>query len=291
MRTSYTAERHEHGQWVRLCRPRFSIREGGQREKLEERGAEVGLLLSAAVVVVMFAAVLSFTLALHAPALNRASSSRNIVMQEKLPKLCVLDLDMCVWSPEMYELYEVPKAGECEVRRDLNGRGEGVAGVMSGGDCIRLFPGALLALQEVADGKYPGMRLAAASSADTPLAETIGRAAMKILEVLPGLTVYDVLTRGFEGQMQDPPERGPVNLQIGRQGANGLSSNKAATHFPILKEATGVEYSEMLFFDDSAWSDHCAMVERGCPGVVTQRTPRGMQETEWRNALRKFAQS
>ena len=33
------------------------------------------------------------------------------------------------------------------------------------------------------------------------------------------------------------------------------------------------------------------MVERACPGVVTQRTPRGMQATEWRNGLRKFAQT
>jgi magnesium-dependent phosphatase 1 len=47
----------------------------------------------------------------------------------------------------------------------------------------------------------------------------------------------------------------------------------------------------MLFFDDSAWSDHCAMVERACPGVVTQRTPRGMQPDEWRRGLTKFAQA
>ena len=33
------------------------------------------------------------------------------------------------------------------------------------------------------------------------------------------------------------------------------------------------------------------MVERACPGVVTQTTPRGMQETEWRNGLRKYAQA
>ena len=146
-------------------------------------------------------------------------------------------------------------------------------------------------LQEVADGElYPGMRLAAASSADTPLAETIGRAAMKILEVLPGLTVYDVLIRGFEdGPWQEPAERGPCNLQIGRQAVNGLSSDKSRTHFPALQKLTGVAYDQMLFFDDSMWSDHCSMVARGCPGVVTQTTPRGLQTTEWKNGLRKFA--
>ena len=189
---------------------------------------------------------------------------------------------------QMYELYDIPKVGECEVRGDLNGRGKGVTGVRSGGDVIRLFPGALLGLQECADGMHDGMRLAVASSADTPLAEEIGRAAMRMLEVLPGLTVYDVLVRGFEdAPMQEPPERGPINLQIGRQSP--LSSDKSRTHFPTLQAATGVPYEQMLFFDDSAWSDHCAMVERACPGVVTQRTPRGMQVTEWRNGLRKYA--
>lgn len=168
------------------------------------------------------------------------------------------------------------------IRGNLNGRGEGVVGVHSGGDVIRIFPGALTALQEFAEGKYEGMRLAVASSADTPLAEKIGRAAMEMLEVLPGVTMKEVLLRGFE-------DLDGMNLQIGRQPP--LSSDKSRTHFPILQEATGVPYNQMLFFDDSAWSDHCAMVERGCPGVVTQRTPRGMQVTEWRNGLRKFAQA
>ena len=211
-----------------------------------------------------------------------------------LPKLCVLDLDMCVWRPEMYELYEVPQAGECEIRGDLNGRGQGVTGVKSGGDVIQLFPGALVALQEMADGVHEGMRFAVASSADTPLAEEIGRAAMKILEVLPGVTVYDVLVKGWEDEPMQPPapggfERGPVNLQIGRQAP--LTSDKSRTHFPALRDGTGVPYDEMLFFDDSVWSDHCRMVEANCKGVVVQRTPRGMQEGEWRNGLKKFAAS
>mmetsp|Transcript_46899 Transcript_46899/g.77845 ORF Transcript_46899/g.77845 Transcript_46899/m.77845 type:complete len:300 (-) Transcript_46899:56-955(-) len=192
------------------------------------------------------------------------------------PKLVVLDLDMCVWQPEMYTLDMMP---DRPIRGDLGGRGEGVIGVHSGGDVIKMFPGALKALQEVADGKYEGMQLAVASSADTRTAEKIGRAAMEMLEVLPGVTMKDVITRGFEDGR---------NLQIGRQPP--LSSDKARTHFPFLKENTGVPYDQMLFFDDSNWGDHCAAVEKGCPGVVTQRTPNGMLETEWRNGLRKFAE-
>eukprot|EP00967_Tisochrysis_lutea_P039922 scaffold47886_cov37-Tisochrysis_lutea.AAC.2 len=185
--------------------------------------------------------------------------------------------------------------------------------------------------QEVHDGVHGEMRLAVASSADTPRAVEIGKAAMKILEVMthrvrtidivPGKTFYDVLMRGWE-----PGYEG--HLQVGRSPP--LSSDKSKTHFPILKEATGVwelkltecllrlvdeaisvrpmrlqcdrtfrrakaalfpsvPYEQMLFFDDSAWSDHCAMVERACPGVVTQRTPRGMQYDEWQRGLHKFA--
>jgi magnesium-dependent phosphatase 1 len=110
----------------------------------------------------------------------------------------------------------------------------------------------------------------------------IGKAAMGILEVLPGVTLKDAfLTAG--GGFGD--ER---NLQIGRSAP--LSSNKSETHFPILREGTGVPYDQMLFFDDCNWSDHCSIVERVCQGVVTQRTPQGMTTAEWEEGMRKFAE-
>ena len=64
------------------------------------------------------------------------------------PPLCVLDLDMCVWRPEMYELYDIPTESDA-MRGDLNGRGEGVSAVRSGAETISIFPGALAALQQV----------------------------------------------------------------------------------------------------------------------------------------------
>ena len=177
----------------------------------------------------------------------------------------------------MYELSHIPSNTQ---QGNLGNRGRGVVAAMSGHVPIRIFPGALKALQEVHDGKHGSMRLAVASSADTTLAVQIGKAAMKLLEVLEGVTMYDVLMRGWSSEK---------HLQIGRTAP--LSADKSATHFPILQKNTGIPYSEMLFFDDSVWSDHCAMVERACPGVVTQRTPRGMTEQEWENGLRKFAQA
>jgi len=132
------------------------------------------------------------------------------------------------------------------VEGDLNGRGIGVVGVMSGPNKISLRAGSLQALQNHADGKYsPQMRVCFASSADTPFAEKIGRASLKLLEVLPGLTVWDlVVGRDWEGK--------DIN-QIGRQPP--LSSNKSTSHFPRIRELTQIRYDRMLFFDDCLWGE------------------------------------
>ena len=182
-------------------------------------------------------------------------------------------------------MFEMPSMPSQTVMGDLNGRGRGVVGVMSGRNQISLHRGSLVALQEHYDGSYPGMKLALASSADTPKAEKIGRAALKMLEVVPGTTVWDLIVKDWDGR--------DVN-QIGRQSP--LSSNKARSHFPILKEVTGVRFDRMLFFDDCNWGDHCGMVAAGCReedsgmGVTTVRTPRGLGEVEWRLGLKRYAE-
>mmetsp|Transcript_14715 Transcript_14715/g.41435 ORF Transcript_14715/g.41435 Transcript_14715/m.41435 type:complete len:281 (-) Transcript_14715:401-1243(-) len=202
-----------------------------------------------------------------------------------LPSLTVFDLDACLWDKEMYELRELVDPAN-PVIGPIGGAGEGVIGARSGREVIRLHPGAMLALQRIHAGHYPGMRAAAASSADTPLAVRIGRSALDLLEVVPGVTVRQVLAmgwpKGFEG-----------NLQIGRQPP--LSSNKAATHFPRLRTLTGIPYDRMLFFDDCNWGDHCAAVASGCVeeasglGPVTVRTPRGLMPADWETGLKKYA--
>jgi magnesium-dependent phosphatase 1 len=83
------------------------------------------------------------------------------------------------------------------------------------------------------------------------------RSALDLLEVVPGVSVRQVLAAGWPADFDG-------NLQIGRQPP--LSSNKAATHFPRLRGFTGVPYDRMLFFDDCNWGDHC--------GAVSSRRPR-----------------
>jgi magnesium-dependent phosphatase 1 len=109
-----------------------------------------------------------------------------------LPDLVVFDLDMCMWQPEMYTLYEIPTEKSEKTLSPLlpgNGDSKGVIGVRSGDEIIRLFPAALKILQDFYFDKYPGMKIAVASSADTPLAVKIGRSAMNYLEVVPGVSM------------------------------------------------------------------------------------------------------
>eukprot|EP00605_Chrysophyceae_sp_TOSAG23-4_P002152 GSChrysophyteH1.ASY1.ANO1.2380.1 assembled CDS len=166
------------------------------------------------------------------------------------PKLVVFDLDECVYHPEMYSLHVVPTKNDCVMQRILA-------------------------------GDYPGMRIAAASSADTPLAVRIGRAALELLEVAPGVTVRSVFALGF-------PQDYDGNMQIGRSPP--LSSKKEQTHFPILRRETGVEYADMLFFDDCNWGDNVGNVNRAL-GVVGQRTPHGLTESDWSDGLHLYAQT
>ena len=93
-----------------------------------------------------------------------------------LPTLAVFDLDACFWDEEMYTLREVVDPGKNVRGSPGDDVGEGVVAAVSGRTRIRINPWALHALQNYYRGKYPGMRLAAASSADTPLAAKIGQA-------------------------------------------------------------------------------------------------------------------
>lgn len=199
----------------------------------------------------------------------------------KYPDLVVFDLDDCVWSPETYTLDVLPSKDHV-LLGDLAGKGDGVVGVQCGHQTMSLHPGALYAFQQHQENVYGKTRFAVASSADTPFATRCAHAALKLLEVVPGVTVATVLEKNWSEEVIAKNS----HLQIGRSPP--LSSDKSRTHFPILKRVSGVDYSGMLFFDDSNWSDHCEIVARVCKGTVTQRTPHGMQIEEWNKGLKKY---
>lgn len=183
-----------------------------------------------------------------------------------LPTMIVFDLDDCLWSPEMYTLrYPGPTI-------PITGKTEGcdedvVIGMQCpNGPTVKLFGGARSALLELAtDPKYKDVIIAAASSSEEP---TFSKACLDNIEVLPGKTMRSMFQY----------------TQIGRTGK--LSSRKT-THFKELHQDSGVAYNEMLFFDDCNWGDHVGDIEK-CFRVVGQRTPRGMQLSEFHAGLEKY---
>lgn len=145
----------------------------------------------------------------------------------------------------MYEMSEIPTkkdrvmgslASSVSVSGDA-GRDsdseEGVIGVYSGRNKISLHAGALVALQEqYCAHKYPGMKVCFASSADTPFAEQVGRATLQLLEIVPGVTIWQRLMQEWE--------QVDVN-QIGRQPP--LSRYVYYTVFMCWVYMTSIQYS------------------------------------------------
>jgi magnesium-dependent phosphatase 1 len=66
--------------------------------------------------------------------------------------------------------------------------------------------------------------------------------------------------------------------------------SKGRAHFPALREASGIAYDRMLFFDDCGYVDNAADVARCCPGVACVRTPDGLTEAHFDRALAAFAE-
>lgn len=192
-----------------------------------------------------------------------------------LPTMIVFDLDDCVWSPEMYTLSGRPSE---PIEGDLNPKASGAdrdkeRGVIGlkvpYGPTVRLFDGAREVLRElVSDPKYEGIILAAASSSEEP---SYSYACLEGIEIIPGVTLSDIM----------------AYHQIGRTGK--LTSRKT-THFSLLHEESKVNYDEMLFFDDCNWGDHIRDISMTF-GVVGQRTPRGMQYSEFEKGLQLYREA
>lgn len=183
-----------------------------------------------------------------------------------LPSLIVFDLDDCLWTPEMHELSGMP---EIPVFGKLDSKGtKGVVGlqVPRYKDTVTLHKGARKVLHELATNPiYKDVQLATAS---TSLEPSYSYACLQGIEILPNLSMGEMMSYN----------------QIGRTGI--LSSDKI-THFRLLHEESGIPYNEMLFFDDCNWGDHCGRVSKKF-GVVSQRTPHGLQWKEFINALAKY---
>lgn len=176
----------------------------------------------------------------------------------RLPRLIVFDLDACLWHPEMFELDGAPTR--------FDAKADGIA--TTGSDVVRLFPGARNVLHRLlVEPQFQNVQVGVASSTTEPSYATT------CLENLP------IDPTGDRGERV-------ADIIDFREIYYG---NKGLDHFPQIKQASGVDFQDMIFFDDCIYGDNCGIVARHCPGILSVRTPNGLTEKLFEAGLRAFA--
>ena len=158
-------------------------------------------------------------------------------------------------------MYQLPNRPTEAIRGSLGADvGEGIVGakIANRSTQVRLFPGALLALQELYQlPAFASTQVAAASSSEEP---SYSAACLDMLEVLPGVPMRKVFSF----------------FAIGRTKECGNLTSDKRTHFAKIQTESNVAFDKMLFFDDCNWGDHVGKIQQA-HGVIGKRTPEGLQ--------------
>ena len=138
-----------------------------------------------------------------------------------VPRIVVFDLDACCWTPEMYQL-----GSGAPFRYDV-ARCEAIA---SDGEKVRLLGDVRASWGELHSGdRWRQTEVAIASRCDEPhwARELLGK-----FEVLPGVTM----------------------IEVARDTLVQIHSGNKKSHLTEISKASGVAFSDMLFFDDDPWN-------------------------------------
>ncbi|WZN67035.1 magnesium-dependent phosphatase [Chloropicon roscoffensis] len=169
----------------------------------------------------------------------------------KSPKLFVFDLDDTIWRPEMYLL----NGGAPFTKDKKTGRVRDRTG-----EEVTLYPAAREALHELATSKeWQGSLVCYASRChETDWAHTC----MDLLDVGDGLNVASCFNAG--GVFQSGSKQG---------------------HFQVLASQHGVDFEDMIFFDNERWN----ITEVAKMGVTCVYTPNGLKKGQFEKGLQDHA--
>ena len=168
-----------------------------------------------------------------------------------LPRLIVFDCDACLWTPECFQI----QGPFHKVSDDC---------ILADKTTVRLFPGALHAFREILH--HPDFQTTKIALASTTRYPSHSKVLREGFYVAPGKSIDSVV----------------CSTQV-------YYADSKVGHFESIKKETGIEYHDMLFFDDCIWGDNVGDVESGCPGVVGIRTPQGMTIEKWKEGLAEYA--
>lgn len=172
-----------------------------------------------------------------------------------IPRLVVFDLDFTLWFPEMYELDGSP------FRKNAS---TGVVTDRSGEE-VHFFPAVHSVMDTlVNDERFKNTtEIAMASRTTEP---QWAKTCMRLMDL-------DLSSR-------------KVSLQSVTDYEAIYPRNKRV-HFEQLKNDSGVEYEDMLFFDN----EYSNVVDVGRLGVVCAYCPRGLSEGSWLQGMEAFQEA
>lgn len=179
-----------------------------------------------------------------------------------VPRLVVFDLDFTFWHPEMYELDGAPF------------RKHAASGAVTdrSGEQVHLFPAvhSVLSVLET-DPQFKDTAVAVASSTTEP---QWAKTCMRLLDVHVGSAGEDD---------EDTADVDKRSLQSIVEFEAIYPRNKRV-HFAQLKQQSGVEYEDMLFFDN----EYGNISNVGGLGVVCSYCPHGLSDGSWIQGMEAY---
>lgn len=189
------------------------------------------------------------------------SSTSERQQWEHIPRLVVFDLDFTLWYPEMYELDGAP------FKKNPNTG----AVIDRSGEQVHFFPAvhSVLSILETDPQFKDTTEVEVASKTTEP---QWAKTCMRLMDV-------DVADQ---------------NETTGRKTAlqsvvdyEAIYPRNKRIHFAQLKEQSGVEYEDMLFFDNEYYNT----VDVGRLGVVCAYCPQGLSKGAWIQGMEVFQEA
>eukprot|EP00038_Savillea_parva_P025001 m.45794 g.45794 ORF g.45794 m.45794 type:complete len:191 (-) comp6695_c0_seq1:217-789(-) len=179
-------------------------------------------------------------------------------LRRVLPRIVVFDLDNCVWDPEMYQLWGGGAPFKYHAHTNTC--------VDRAGQTVRLLGAAVDVWHQIAtDPDFAETEIAIASCCDEPSwAEEI----LRKFRIGPS----DAVAAGTAPTMHD--------LVAYKRIHKGSKKN----HLRAIAQESGVSLEEMVFFDDQ----HGNIRDVSSLGVLSIRTPYGIEEQHWQECLASF---
>ncbi|KAF0717282.1 Aste57867_2390 [Aphanomyces stellatus] len=184
----------------------------------------------------------------------------------RIPKLIVFDLDFTLWYPEMYELAGAP------FRRDA----DGVVHACDGEE-VHLFDDVHPILHEIAlSPAFADTQVAVASRTEYP------EWARECLGLI--LVRFHTMSEEEKGQLRRRQLDASAESLANLVHLQAIYPTNKRVHFKQLRDESGVDFDEMLFFDN----EYGNIRDISSIGVTSVYCPNGMTLDVWRQGMVEF---